>query len=199
MRENLNVKKLVLTSILLAIVIVLQVICAFFKVGIFQFTVSLIPITIGAILCGPKTGAFLGFVFGVVILATGDAASFLVYNGFGTVITVLVKGTAAGYVSGIVYKVVKKFTKFGASIAAAIITPIVNTSLFALGVIIFLMDAMNEWSGGQNAYAYLFLAVIGTNFIIELLITTVLSPTVNRICNIGIKQFNIELDDESDE
>lgn len=197
MRENFNVKRLVLTSILLAIIIVFQAFATVFKIGVFQITVSLIPITIGAIILGPKTGSFLGFMFGVMVLATGDAASFMIYSGFGTVVTVLVKGTVAGAVPGIVYNLLKKKNKFVGSISAAILTPIVNTGVFALGTMIFLMDAMKDWSGDQNPYAYLFLGVIGFNFLVEFAVTIILCPTVNRICDIGMKKFNIDLDEES--
>ncbi len=192
MRENFNVKKLVLTSILLAIVIVLQCIGAVFKVGQFQLSFVLIPITIGAILLGPKTGFFLGFAFGLIVIITGDAAFFMSYNGFWTVVIVLLKGSVAGYLSGVVYNVLKNKSKTVGAIAASFTTTIVNTAIFALGTSLFLMDAVTDAAGSENSVKFLFLSMIGINFLIEVAITVVLAPTINRICDIGFKNFNIE-------
>ena len=61
-------RRLVGLSIFTALVIVLQLVATFVKIGTFPVTLTLVPIVVGAALYGPKAGAWLGFVFGVVVL-----------------------------------------------------------------------------------------------------------------------------------
>lgn len=91
-------------GLLTAIVVVLQFVGATIKLGTFSISLVLMPIVIGAALYGVLAGAWLGLVFGVVVLLSGDAATFMAINPFGTVVTVLAKGILAGVVSGLVYK-----------------------------------------------------------------------------------------------
>lgn len=95
-------------GLLTAIVVVLQMIAATIKFGMFSVTFALIPIVIGAALYGIGAGAWLGLVFGVVVLLSGDAAAFLTINPAGTIITVLLKGALAGTMAGVLYKLISK-------------------------------------------------------------------------------------------
>lgn len=191
--KKMNVKNLVLTAILLAIVIVLQVVATLFPSPIFKLTLVLIPISVAGILLGSTIAGFLGFVFGIIVILSGDAAYFMGFNAIATVIIVLLKGTMSGYGSGIVYRLIKNKNIRIAKYAASIITPIINTGIFAIGVILFLMPAVEPLvSDGGNAYTYLFTIMIGSNFLIEMLISVILSPTVSRICEIGMKNFDIQ-------
>lgn len=89
-------------GLLTAIVVVLQFVGATIKFGTFSISLVLMPIVIGAALYGVFAGAWLGLVFGVVVLLSGDAATFMAINPFGTIVTVLLKGILAGAVSGLV-------------------------------------------------------------------------------------------------
>ena len=88
--------KLAIGGILTAIVIVLQFIGSSIKFGTFSISLILIPVVLGAALCGPIVSAWLGFVFGVVVLLSGDASLFLAISVPGTIVTVLLKGTLCG-------------------------------------------------------------------------------------------------------
>ena len=101
MREK--TRALVGTGILTAIVAVLQALSVGIKFGPFSVTFVLIPIVVGAALYGYKSGAWLGFVFGAVVLFT-DAAAFMAINVPGTIITCLSKGILAGLCAGLFYK-----------------------------------------------------------------------------------------------
>ena len=103
--KNDRTKKIATLGILTAVVIVLQLMGSFIRFGQFSISLVLIPIVVGAALYGPLAGAWLGFVFSLVVLLSGDAASFLAVNVFGTILTVIAKGTIAGYFSGLVYKI----------------------------------------------------------------------------------------------
>ncbi len=103
-RKKLSTNKMVLGAVMTALVVLLQYMGAFIKLGPFSVTLVLIPIVIGAATCGAWIGAWLGFVFALMVFATGDAAAFLAVNVQGTIITVLAKGVLCGLVSGIAYK-----------------------------------------------------------------------------------------------
>ena len=186
-KKKADIEKLVLSGILTAIVVVLQYLGSFIKFGPFSISLILIPIVIGAATCGYEIGAWLGFIFGVVVLASGDAAPFLAIDVFGTVLTVLLKGTACGFAAGLAYEALKKYNRYLAVIAAAIVCPVVNTGVFLLGCLVFFMEAISEWglsAGFNNVAAYMFLGLAGGNFLFELASNVVLSPVIVRVLNI---------------
>lgn len=102
-KSRMSTKTLVLGAILTALVVILQFMGAFIRFGPFSISLVLIPIVIGAATCGVGVSTWLGFVFGLVVLISGDAAAFMVVNVGGTIATVIVKGTAAGLCAGLAY------------------------------------------------------------------------------------------------
>ena len=186
--KKISTQSLVLGAILTAIVVVLQFMGSFIKFGPFSISLVLIPIVIGAATCGVSIGAWLGFVFGVVVLLSGDAAAFLAVNVVGTVVTVLLKGTLCGYLAGLTYKLLANKNKLLAVIASAVVCPIVNTGIFLLGCLVFFMDTITGWAataghGGGVVY-YMIFVLVGANFLFELLVNIVVSPIIVRLLNI---------------
>ena len=178
---------LVLGAILTALVIVLQLMGSFIRFGMFSISLVLVPIVIGAAKCGFKIGAWLGFVFGAAVLLSGDAASFLAVNVLGTIVTVLLKGTACGLVAGLIYKLFEKHNQYIAVIAAAIACPVVNTGVFLLGCAVFFLPTITEWgvsAGFSNAASYMFLGLAGGNFLFELATNVILAPVILRVLNL---------------
>lgn len=106
---NNKTKTIVGIGLFTAIVLVLQFLGGSIRFGMFSISLVLVPIVVGAAIYGWQAGAWLGFVFGVAVLLSGDAAAFLAVDVAGTVLTVLVKGTAAGLCAGLVYKAVLAF------------------------------------------------------------------------------------------
>lgn len=181
-------QKLVLSAVLTALVVVLQLLGTFVRFGPFAISLVLIPIVIGAATCGYKIGAWLGFVFGVVVLLSGDATAFFAINVPGTIITVLLKGTLCGLISGLVYKVIEKYNGYVAVIAAAIVCPIVNTGIFLIGCSVFFLDTIAEWGAGAgftNTASYMFLGLAGGNFIVELIENIILAPIISTIIKLN--------------
>ena len=186
--QKMSTQSLVLCAIMTALVILLQFMGAFIKLGAFSISLVLVPIVIGAALCGVGAGGWLGFVFGVVVLLSGDAAPFLAVSVPGTIITVLVKGTACGLLAGLTYKVLERFGTFIAVVAAACVCPIVNTGVFLVGCLIFFMDTVAMWAEGAGLGAdvgrYMIIGLVGANFLFELLFNIVLSPVIVRLLKI---------------
>ncbi|MBQ6816056.1 MAG: ECF transporter S component [Clostridia bacterium] len=190
-QRKLTTRRLVLGAVFTAFVIVLQSLATFTTFfGPFSTAVGLIPIVLGAAMCGTGVGAWLGFVFGVVVLATGNAALFFAFDVPGTVVTVLLKGTACGIAAGLTYKLLAKINRYVAVIGAAIICPITNTAVFLLGCYAFFMDsatAIATTVGLSVGGMAVFWALAMGNFIIEVVTNAVLSPIVFRVLN--IKKF----------
>ncbi|MBQ6895536.1 MAG: ECF transporter S component [Clostridia bacterium] len=185
--KRIDTKKMVLGAIMTALVIILQLMGAFIKFGPFSISLVLIPIVIGAAECGVAIGAWLGFVFGVVVLASGDAAAFLSVDAIGTVITVLLKGTLCGFAAGLVYRAFEKINRYAAVVCAAVVCPLVNTGVFLLGCIIFFMDTLSVWAGGADVWKYMIFVLVGWNFLFELGSNIVLSPVIVRLLNLRNK------------
>ncbi len=183
-KRNTDVRKLTLTAILTALVIILQFMGAFVKFGPFSISLVLVPIVIGAAKCGVFSGGWLGFVFGMVVLLNGDAGAFLAVDVFGTIVTVLLKGTLCGIFAGLVYKVLEKENLYVAVVCAAIVCPLVNTLVFLLGCNIFFMDTLKVWANGSNVFHYMIFVLVGVNFLFELGSNALLSPVIVRLLNI---------------
>ena len=189
-KQAMSTKTLALGSILTALVIVLQMLGQFIRFGPFSISLVLIPIVIGAAMCGPKISTWLGFVFGVVVLMT-DAGAFLAISVPGTVITVLLKGMGCGLAAGLICKALEKKNRYLAVVLAAVVCPLVNTGIFLLGCVLFFLDTVTQWgvgAGFENVGEYLIFGMVGINFIAELVINIILSPTVVRLLNIGKKK-----------
>ncbi len=183
--------KLTTAGILTAIVVVFQFIGASIKFGTFSVSLVLIPIVIGAALCGKSISTWLGFIFGVVVLLSGDAAAFLTINPIGTVITVIVKGSLAGFVGGFAFELLKKFNTYFAVIISAILVPLTNTGIFLIGCRLFFFDTIKEWGAGlgfENTFTYMIVGLVGLNFIFELAINIILSPSVVGAVNVLSKK-----------
>lgn len=171
-------------AILTAIVVVLQLLGSFIRFGPFSVSLVLVPIVIGAALFGMGGGAWLGFVFGVVVLLSGDAAAFLPIHVFGTVLTVLAKGTLAGLAAGFIHTLLVNKNRTLAVVASAVACPVVNTGVFLLGCVCFFLPTITQWGlaeGFDNVAAYILVGFVGFNFLFELLINVILSPIIVRI------------------
>ncbi|MBQ5815836.1 MAG: ECF transporter S component [Oscillospiraceae bacterium] len=183
--KKMSVKTLALGAILTALVVILQFMGSFVHIGIFSISLVLIPIVIGAAMCGKFIGAWLGFVFGVVVLISGDAAAFLAVNIPGTVITVLLKGTLCGLFSGLTYDLFARKNQYLGVFAAAIVCPIVNTGIFLLGCLVFFMPVISSWAGDTSLVSFMIFGLGLINFPVELAFNLVLSPVIVRLLKIS--------------
>ena len=181
-------QKLVGLALFTAIVVVLQLTGSFIKFGIFSISLVLVPIVVGAAVYGPKAGTWLGFVFGLVVLLSGDAAPFLTVNALGCVATVLAKGAGAGLLAGLTYKALADKNKYIGVAAAAIVCPLANSGIFFLGCEVFFLDTIGDWAKAAgftgDATTYVIVGLIGLNFVFEMLVNLILSPVILRIINI---------------
>ena len=189
-KGSIDIRKTTYLALFTALVFLLQFISLFMRGPMFSLTFVLVPIVIAVALCGFGAGPWLGLVFGVAVLATGDANAFLAVHPFGTVVTVLLKGVLAGTAAAAVYCLLNKFNRYLAVAVAAVTAPIVNTGVFFLGCLTFFMDfAASLAPAGQGTVEFIVVGFIGINFIIEVCVNLILVPTIYRIIEIGKARF----------
>lgn len=210
MNNSKQIKKLVVISILTAIIIVLQLLGNLFTFAN-GMALSLVPIAVGAILYGPLTGAFLGLVMALIVLtqpANYMFASSLVegeetLSVFKVILLILIKTTLAGFISGLCFKffyplikkqktLARKNTLLAVAIGvSSILLPVINTSSCAFMLLAF-FGFTNETIKGMV------ITFFTLNFIIEMIIAFVTTPvivflmkTITRKQNFGFKyDFN---------
>ena len=194
-----KIRQMVLLAVLTAMVMVLQLAGNYVRLPIMGTTVSLvlIPIALGAMLLGPAAGAWLGLVFGAVVyIQCGvmgmDAFTAFLFNAhpIATLLICVVKSTLAGFLAGLVYKLLKNKNEILAVFLAAAVTPIVNTGVFIIGCFAILSTiesfiAVNqEFFGDVSGVYFLFIVCAGINFVFEFILNMVMAPAIERIIHI---------------
>lgn len=195
-KSKVNVKNLTLLALMTALVAIFQCIGAFVPLGFNAGAFALVPIVIGAAMLGQIAGLWLGFFFGIIVIATGQASAFF-FPGLEVfaVILVLLKGSLAGWLTAVVYKALVKKNSLLAIIVSSIVCPIVNTGIFAIGCLTLFSDGISsglltEGTPVTNLVPFVFLTLIGINFIVEFCICVLFSSVSDRIIKIGMKMRN---------
>ncbi len=193
MTNRQKIQKLTTLAILTAIVIIFQLLGNFIHIGPASLCLVLIPIAIGAILTGPKGGAFLGFVLGAITYFVGgmfgtDYFTTVLFQAqpIATAVICFGKGICAGLCTGLVYRAFEKKNKSLAVFLAAATTPIVNTGVFILGGLLLVYGTLsanlaNFDAGGQTVVYFLIIGCAGWNFIAEFIANIIVAPAINTI------------------
>ncbi len=203
-KRNDQLTRMVQLSILTAVVLVLQTAGTFFPIQILgtNLNLTLIPIVLGAIILGPRAGVWLGLVSGVYIYVVGgvlgmDAfTSFLfINNPLITACICVFKTVIAGLLAGLVYRLLSRKNELASVFLASAVTPVVNTGLFLAGCMIIL-DTITAFAGsipdfaGMDIMKFIFVVLIGKNFIAELALNLLLAPAIRRIIHIVQKRVS---------
>lgn len=191
--NRMKTGKLTGLAIFTAIIVVLQVFATFIKFGPVSITLALAPIIIGAAVYGAGAGAYLGFVLAAVVLLSGLLGwdgGFVMYlmsiSPIGVILTIFVKSTAAGCLSGVTYRVLAGKSEKAAGIVSGIVCPVVNTGLFILCMFLFFFDVLTGMAtgAGKNMIAYIIFGLCGINFVIELVVNMALSSVITHVVHI---------------
>lgn len=175
-------------AVLLALTVVLQIWGSAIKIGGVSLNLSLIPIVLAAIMLGPAAGALMGFACGAVILIYvvlgTEPLSLLMFQDhpFITVALILVKTTAAGLVSGLLFKVFAKKYPYAGTFAASAAAPVVNTGLYILGALLMSDTiAASGFADGMSALYFLITVAAGVNFLVEFAVNLAVSPAIYSV------------------
>ena len=175
-----KMRKLAELAMLTAIVVLLQLVGKTIRVGEFSISLILLPVVAGAVLCGPWGGAWLGFVFGTVLMMTGETDAFYAFSPLRTIITTAGRGALSGLASGCVYSAVGRKKEDLAIVLASITAPLVNTGLFIFLCLLFFYDIFESLMGTGHVLQGMITSYVSTNFLIELALSMVLTPLLVR-------------------
>lgn len=168
--KNNQIRKLTGIALFVALIMILTLLSNYITFGPISINLSLIPVILGSLIYGPIVGFILGLVNGGLVLAAPSTQGFFALNPVATVFVCLLKTGIAGMVCGFMPMIFKNHKQVGV-IFGSFLVPIINTGLFAIGSLIFFMDLF-------DSVEYLFLGAIGINFIVEVAINGLLSPTI---------------------
>jgi uncharacterized membrane protein len=184
-RMSGKILKMVQLAILTAILILMSVTpLGYLRVGVISITFLMIPVVTGAIVIGPKAGAFLGFVFGLTsflqCVAGTDPFGALTFaiSPIGAFLVCIPTRVLAGFLPGLLVYALKDKMRPVTFTAAALIGSLLNTIL-CLGSILLvyanspqILEALGFVQGG-SIVAYIAATIGATNGLIEALACTV--------------------------
>lgn len=186
-------KKTAILGLFTALVIILQMISYFVKIGTFSISLTLVPIVLAAVIYGPSYGAILGAVFGAITFIGAvvgiDAGGQMLFQASPVMLIVLClsKATLAGLIPGLIAKSLKNKNSALSVILSAMSAPIVNTGVFLIILTFFFKETLNVWASGTDIAYYIIFSLVGINFCIEFLVNAILSPVILRIVKIFSK------------
>ena len=207
-----EITSLVLTSLFSAIIIIMAFTpLGYIPLGVINATIIQIPVIIGSLFCGPRQGAFLGFLFGftsflknTIMPATLSAFVFspvLAAGMFGikgvlfSTFICFVPRIIVGVLPYYIYKGMKKISKCKpVNFALAGVLGAFTNTFLVMGSIYLLYKEAYAVAQGINPAAVLGMiaGVIGFNGVIEAILSGVIVSAVGVVLN-KIKPVNIQL------
>ena len=194
-RTQMNNRKLIGkmtgTAILAALIFIFQIIGNYVSIAGISINLALIPIAIGAILYGPWSGLLLGVINGVCVLP--GSGLFFGISPFFTVLCCVLKTGLAGFISGWVFKLFKGKGLIPGMFVCSLLVPVINTGVFSLFALTLFRNGLVEYFGVDNSQfvSFLFLALIGINFIFEVTSIIILSPSIVMLLKKVIKSSTL--------
>lgn len=192
-------KTLMLTqNAVLAAIVVLMAFTpiGYLRLGAVEMTFIMIPVAVGAITLGEKSGAFLGLVFGISSFIqcfgmSAFGATLLAINPLFTFIMCVVPRVLMGYLCGVIYKLLSKIKKGIAVVIASFCAPVINTALFMTSLIVLFGKTdfvIGLRAGTDNVWAFM-IAFVGLNGLLEIIGTTLITPPVALAVEKAVKKF----------
>lgn len=142
-----------------------------------HITLIVIPVAVGAIVMGPKAGAFLGLVFGLTSFAktfggAGIGPLMLEANPVGFFILCVVPRVLEGLLVGLLYQRLKRLRKYRtvSQAVCCFLTPVLNTVLYMVTMWLLFQDtwlAYNAVEGSGLNVLVLMLGGVAVNGIVE--------------------------------
>ncbi len=185
MKKN---KFIVDCAILCALTVILQLLSTFMT-NAFQFslTLALIPVAIACIHYGAKCGMLVSAAMGITLFIE-CAVGFDVGGGImfalsplktflGSAVRVFLAACGVILVSLLTKKYEKKTWR---TFLLSALLPVFNTGIFLLAFITLFNPLLHQWASsvGSTVISYIFLSLVGINFVIEIITCTVLCPAI---------------------
>lgn len=192
MEKHQKIRRLVLLSMLITIIIVL----AFTPLGYIktlglEITLLVVPVVIGAINLGPKAGAILGLTFGLSsFIQCFGLSEFGVMlfsiNPWLTAILCILPRTLMGFLVGVIFKALNKICKkdLVAHVVACVSGALLNTILFMTFLCLFFYNTaeistiVNEI--GANSVIMFIILFVGINGLVEAIVNFIVGTCISK-------------------
>lgn len=195
-----NTVRLVQLALLTAVIFILaNTPLGYIKLPLLQATTIHIPVIIGAVLLGPKAGAFLGGVFGLTSLISNTMAptltSFLTSPFIsGTPLSLIIcfvprilVGVVAAYVFRALFQSLQK--EGVALLAAGFLGSLTNTVLYLLGVFLFFGQQYAQAQGvAYETLVRVLMSIVGINGVPEAIAAALLVFAVAKPLRRGMRR-----------
>ena len=184
---KVNVNQMVRLAILIGIILLMSYTpLGYLKVGTVEITFIMIPVVVGAVVMGPKAGAFLGGVFGFTsfLQCFGFSAFGTMLFGINPVFTFIlcmVPRVLMGWLSGVIFKKLHEVdrTNVASYVIACISGAILNTVLF-VGFLLVLFGNTKEIQSFGSSLWLIIVAIVGVNGLIEAGVCAVVGSTISK-------------------
>lgn len=192
--------KMVQLALLIAIILLM----AFTPIGYIktlgiEITLIVVPVTVGAIVMGPMSGAILGGVFGATSFIQCFGLSpfgvmLLGINPLATFVVCMIPRILMGWLTGLIFVGLKKNAKTQKMSYAitSLVGPLLNTAFFMYALVLFFYNT--EYIQGiatsletSNIFAFIF-AFVGLNGLVEAAVCFILGTAISRPLDRYIKK-----------
>lgn len=187
MNNHEGIKQITITAILTAILVVLAFLPI--RISALEITLTVIPIAIGIIICGFKTGIFLATIFGVVSFLqclgySPFGAVLLSVNPWLTFLVCVPSRILMGLLAGGAYKLLVNKNKHLAQIVTCFLVPVLNTLFFMSSLVICFyntdyIQGFVDLLGATNPFMFVVLFV-GINGLVEIICGIFVSYPVSK-------------------
>ncbi len=196
-KSKQKIKSLAVNGVLAALVCVVSFI-PLRTMGL-EITFSMVPVAIGACLYGPASGAVLGLTFGLVSFIqcfgySAFGAAMLEINPILTFIVCVPTRVLAGYLAGLIFKLVKKIdkTETASCAVASLLAPIFNTLFFMTALCLCFyntetIQAFVNKLGATNPIVFVVLFV-GINGLVEIICGFVVAFPASKAVSKALKK-----------
>lgn len=194
--SNKRVLRLTYLSVLTALMAIMAFTpLGYLKTAGLEISFMMIPVVIGAIVMGPKAGAFLGGVFGLTSFIQCFG-----YSSFGvilmsispimTFLTCMVPRVLAGLIAGFVFKWLNEHDKTKLlSISAASLSGAVLNTIFFMTFFIGLFgrtEFVQDLMGDKNVFVFA-AAFVGINAVAEAIACTIAGTAISKVLLLTVK------------
>ncbi len=197
MKKN-KIVRLTLTSLLIAIMFVMD----FTPIGYivtptgFSITLMPIPVAIGAVALGPAVGSLLGFVFGLTSFLQcfgfgysidPSAAVLWSENPLATIFACFVPRILMGLLVGLIYLGLSKIKRFriGSYAIASISAPVLNTAFFLTSYLLLFSETV---LAGQVVKTVI-ITLLTVNTLVEVIAALFIGTTLCQVFHSTIRKY----------
>ncbi|MDF2941215.1 MAG: hypothetical protein K0S01_73 [Herbinix sp.] len=164
-----------------------------------EITLIVVPVTVGAIVLGPVSGAILGGVFGITSFIqcfglSAFGAMLLGINPLGTLIVCIIPRVLMGWLSGLIFVGLKKWdkTRTVSYAVASLAGPLLNTVFFMATLVVFFyktefIQGIATSLGTNNVFAFIG-AFVGFNGLIEAGVCFILGTAISKALDVIAKK-----------